>query len=56
MACMQHAHSEDIITRYSTYIHTKLYLTRLASTTVGRLISMRGVKYKINYLQEIKKK
>jgi hypothetical protein len=29
----------------------------LASTTVagGRLISMRGVKYKINYLQEIKK-
>jgi hypothetical protein len=39
-----------------TFIHTyKLYLTTLASTTVGRLISMRGVKYKINYLQEMKK-
>ena len=27
----------------------------LASTAVGRLISMRGVKYKMNYLQEMKK-
>jgi hypothetical protein len=30
-------------------------LTTLASTTVRRLISMRGVKYRINYLQKIKK-
>jgi hypothetical protein len=37
------------------YTCTYKYLTTLASTTVGRLISMRGVKYEINYLQEMKK-
>jgi hypothetical protein len=48
----------DLTHSTGAYIHTystcKLYLTTLAPTTVRRLISMKGVKYRINYLQKIK--